>query len=617
MCGVIGYVGPKATPDFFFQALKRLEYRGYDSAGIAMLSGKGQVEIQRAEGKLSNLEEKLKLLPEKTTAGIGHTRWATHGKPTENNAHPHRSEQIVLLHNGIIENFRPLKEKLLKLGYKFLSETDTEVATHLLNYEYKNQPQNLSAHERMTNSLFSIVKQIKGAFAFAILCLDNPEVLYAVRYGSPMVLGKGNGESYLASGVTALVEHTKQIMFMEDNEIAFLSAEKIDIFNFDGKKVVRDFKKIEWSVSMMEKGGYKHFMMKEIHEQPQAVAQTLQGRIELENGKINIADYGISSFKLSEISRVQILACGTSYYSGLLAKYFIEEFSKIPVEVELASEYRYRTNTANSNTLAVAVSQSGETMDTLQSIKYAKTNAAKCLGIVNAPGSSIAQICDAESLIHAGPEIGVASTKAFSAQVTSLMILGLALAQENKKMNSKQISVVLEELVKIPAFIEKTLQLSENIEKLVNKYYNFSSILFIGRGPQWPVALEGALKLKELSYIHAEAYAAGELKHGPIALIDEKMVVVCIAPKDKYYEKTISNIEEIRARGGKILSIGTEGDADLKSISDDFIGVPECSEIVSPFVTTVPMHLFAYWLAVRKGTDVDQPRNLAKSVTVE
>jgi glutamine---fructose-6-phosphate transaminase (isomerizing) len=617
MCGVIGYVGAGANPQFFFQALKRLEYRGYDSAGIAMLDGKGSAAIQRAEGKLAFLESKLSLLPSTTTVGIGHTRWATHGKPTENNAHPHKSGNIVLLHNGIIENFRPLKEKLVKLGYEFLSETDTEVAAHLLNHEYKSLSHIKNPEERLTKAIYTLVKQLKGAFAFAILCTEISDTLFAVRLGSPMVVGQGEKEAYVASGVTALVEHTKRIMFMEDYEIAIIKADSIQLLSFDGLPLERAFSKVEWSVSMMEKGGYRHFMLKEIHEQPQAIAQTLQGRIERESGKINVTDYGIKDFSLAEIDRLQILACGTSFYSGILAKYFIESFSKVPVEVDLASEYRYRTSTVSKNTLAVAVSQSGETMDTLQSIKHAKAAGAKCLGIVNVPGSSIAQVCHAESLIHAGPEIGVASTKAFSAQVTSLILLGLALAQEKKTMNNAQVSEVLEELVKIPAFIEKTLALSEKIEKLVNKYHSATSILFIGRGPQWAVSLEGALKLKELSYIHAESYAAGELKHGPIALIDEQMVVVCLAPRDKYYEKTISNIEEIRARGGKILSVGTEGDSELQSISDDFIGVPECSEIVSPFVTTVPMHLFAYWLAVRKGTDVDQPRNLAKSVTVE
>jgi glutamine---fructose-6-phosphate transaminase (isomerizing) len=616
MCGVIGYVGGGATPEFFFNGLKRLEYRGYDSAGIAMLHNDG-VAIERAEGKLGNLVPKLAHLPKTTTAGIGHTRWATHGKPVESNAHPHRSGNIVLLHNGIIENYRPLKARLIEQGYKFTSETDTEVAAHLLNLEFKNLPLSVPAEQRMQQAIFKTIRQLKGAFAFGILCTETPETLYAVRLGSPLVVGRGDNEHYIASGITALVEHTKQILFLEDHEVAIMKAGELNIYNFDETPVQRDFNRVEWNVSMMEKGGYRHFMLKEIHEQPQAIAQTLQGRIERETGRINLVDYGVTSLPMKDIERIQIIACGTSFYSGILAKYFIEEHARIPVDVDLASEYRYRAATVNSKTLCVAVSQSGETIDTLFAIKHARMAGAWTLGIVNVPGSSIGLACHAESLIHAGPEIGVASTKAFSAQVTSLIVLGLATAQERNRMSASQISEVLEELVKVPSFVEGALGLSESIEKLSNKFHQLNSILFMGRGPQWAVALEGALKLKELSYIHAEAYAAGELKHGPIALIDENMVIVCLAPKDEYYEKTISNIEELKARGGKILAIGTEGDTELPLLADDFIGIPKCSSLVSPFITTVPMHLLAYWIAVRKGTDVDQPRNLAKSVTVE
>ena len=617
MCGVIGYVGLGANPDFFFNGLKRLEYRGYDSAGIAMLTSDGTISVERAEGKLANLQSKLARLPAKATVGIGHTRWATHGRPTENNAHPHRSGDIVLLHNGIIENYRPLKEALIGKGYTFTSETDTEVAAHLLNAEYSALPASLPAFEKMQKAIYKTVAQLKGAFAFGILCTKTPDVLYAVRLGSPMVIGEGEDDYYMASGITALVEHTRRVMFLEDHEVAFLRSSGLTLTDFQGAPVKRDFQKVEWSVSMMEKGGYRHFMLKEIHEQPQAIAQTLQGRLEREAGRVNIVDYGAAALPLKSIDRLQIIACGTSFYSGLLAKFFIEKFARIPVEVDLASEYRYRVSTVTKNTLAVAVSQSGETMDTLQAIKFARSSGAHTLGVLNVPGSSIAVACHAESLIHAGPEIGVASTKAFSAQVTNLMMLGLALAQERETMKPDEIGQVIEELVKIPSFVEQCLGLSDAIEKLANKYHSERSILFIGRGPQWAVALEGALKLKELSYIHAEAYAAGELKHGPIALIDEDLTVVCLAPRDEYYEKTISNIEEIKARGGKILAVGTEGDSDLANLADDFIGVPPTSGIVSPFATTVPLHLLAYWIAVRKGTDVDQPRNLAKSVTVE
>ncbi len=616
MCGVIGYVGAGATPEFFYNGLKRLEYRGYDSAGIAMMNSEG-VFIQRAEGKLSNLQKKLEELPRSTKIGIGHTRWATHGKPTEQNAHPHRSENIILLHNGIIENYKPLKEFLVNKGYHFQSDTDTEVAAHLLNYEFKKNINIKNLFERMKKSISSLVSQIRGAFAFGILCTDVPDTLFVVKFGSPIVLGLGENENYMASGITALVDHTRSVIIMEDKEIAYLTAENISIVDFSGNQVKRDPILISWSTGMLDKNGYDHYMLKEIYEQPQAVAQTINGRYDRDTEKINLKSYGTNKINLKEINRIQIIACGTSYYAGCLSRYFIEKFTGIPVEVELASESRYRAPTVNGNTLSIAVSQSGETIDTLQAIKFAKQNNAKTLAIVNVPGSSIAHVCDDESLIYAGPEFGVASTKAFSAQLSSLIILALALAQEQEKLKSEKIAEYVDELVKVPSFLEKVLMLSSVIKEISKKYYDLTSLLFIGRGHQWPVALEGALKLKELSYIHAEGYAAGELKHGPIALIDENMSVVCLAPRDQYYEKTISNIEEIRARGGKILSVGTEGDKELQSISDDFIGVPECSEIILPFLTAVPMHLLAYWVAVRKGTDVDQPRNLAKSVTVE
>lgn len=615
MCGVIGYVGSGAAPSFFLNALRRLEYRGYDSAGIAMFNSDG-IFIQRAEGKLSQLEKKLDQLPPSAQVGIGHTRWATHGKPTENNAHPHRSGPIVLLHNGIIENYRQLKDMLIARGYSFLSETDTEIAAHLLHDEYRKQPSG-SPELKMRLALKAVVAQLKGAFAFGIICLDTPGVLYAAKLGSPLVLGQAEGENFFASGITALVEHTRQILVMEDSEVAVLKANQIDIETFDGRPVTRSFSRVEWSVSMMEKGGYRHFMLKEIHEHPLAIAQTLSGRIERDSGTINLVDLGVGALPLSTLNRIQIIACGTSYYASCLGKYFIESVTRVPVEVDLASEYRYRTLTADAKTLVVAVSQSGETADTLQAIKAARAGGAQTLAIVNVPGSTIAHVCHAESLTKAGPEIGVASTKAFAAQLSALYLLGLAIAQQRKTLTATELGFYVDELVKVPSLVEKTLGLSDTIEKLANRYHQLTSLLFIGRGPQWPVALEGSLKLKELSYIHAEAYAAGELKHGPIALIDEDMNVVCLAPRDSYYEKTLSNIEEIKARGGRILAVGQENDAQLMALADDFIGIPECSDAILPFVTTLPLHLFAYWIAVRKGTDVDQPRNLAKSVTVE
>ncbi len=616
MCGVIGYIGKGATPDFFFNGLKRLEYRGYDSAGIAMLTPEG-IFIERAEGKLLNLQAKLKNLPPTAAAGIGHTRWATHGKPTENNAHPHRSNNIVLLHNGIIENHTSLKKMLREKGYEFKSETDTEVAAHLLHFEFDKQDKALKAEVRMKIAIQKMVQQLKGAYAFGILCQEIPHTLYAVKLGSPLVVGLGESENYIASGITALVEHTQKTIVLEDREIAYLTPDGVEITTFDDKPVSRQPAKVEWSVAMMEKGGYRHFMLKEIHEQPQALAQTLSGRINRDSGKINLEDYGVGKIDLAQINRLQLIACGTSHYASLLGKYFIESVAGIPVEIDLASEYRYRPCTANNQTLAVAISQSGETADTLQAIKYARAAGAKTLAIVNVPGSTIAHSCECESLIHAGPEIGVASTKVFSSQVMSLFLLGLAIAQERKSLSPERQKEITEDLVKAPSLVESCLELSKHIETLANTYHKYSSVLYIGRGSQWGIALEGALKLKELSYIHAEAYAGGELKHGPIALIDENMPVVCLAPQDAYYEKMISNIEEVRARGARTLTIGFADDEELKNISHDFIPVPRAPELLMPFLTTIPMHLLGYWIAVRKGTDVDQPRNLAKSVTVE
>lgn len=619
MCGVIGYIGSKKTnADFFYNGLKRLEYRGYDSAGIAMLGPNNQIMIERAEGKLSNLQKKLVHLPNATHLGIGHTRWATHGKPTEQNAHPHRSHNIVLLHNGIIENYKPIKEFLLKEGYQFKSQTDTESVAHLLHYEYSKKtshPKNLIL--RMQEAILAVVAQLQGTYAFGIICEDIPNALFAVKYGSPMVLGVGKNENYMSSGAAALVEHTRSMIVLEDGEIACLQADSIHIFDFNGSAIQRAPIHIDWSTSMLEKNGYDHFMLKEIYEQPQAVAQSLSVSVNRVLNQVDLASYGIKNISLQRVKRIQIIACGTSFYAGILSRYFIEKLTGIPTEVELASEYRYRTSTANQETLCVAVSQSGETIDTLQAIKYAKEHKAQTLAIVNAQGSTIAHYCHDETLIHVGPEVGVASTKALTGQVVSLILLSVGIAQTNQILPDKKSTEVLDELIKVPNLIKHALDLSPKIKVIAQNFVDLKSVLFIGRGQQWAVALEGALKLKELSYIHAEGYAGGELKHGPIALIDEQMHVVCLAPKDHYYEKMISNIEEIRARGGKIFSIGTENDKELESISDYFIGLPPVSEIALPFLTTSIVHLFSYWTACHKGCDVDQPRNLAKSVTVE
>jgi glutamine---fructose-6-phosphate transaminase (isomerizing) len=618
MCGVIGYVGSGASPHFFYQGLKRLEYRGYDSAGIAMIGEDGELSLIKSQGKLHELEKKLCYLPKSASTGIGHTRWATHGKPSESNAHPHQSGPIVLLHNGIIENYTELKAKLIAKGYNFTSETDTEVAVHLLHDEYRKIDRSIPAPERMFKALNKLIPQLKGSYAFAIICLDTPNKLYAVKYGSPLALGRGDGEYYLASGITALVDHTDQVTMLDDGDIALLSPED-GIVVYDKYETLKniDFFKITMSAAMLDKGQYDHYMLKEIHEHPASVAATLSERIDFSDYSIDCQKYGVGKDTLTKINRLQLIACGTSYYAAVLAKYFIEDITKLPVEVDIASEYRYRTTTADENTLTVVISQSGETIDTLYALKAAKARGAITLAIVNTPGSSIALTSHFESLLHAGPEICVASTKAFSSQAVSLHLLGLAFAQQKQSVKAEERQKIVQELLNLPALMEKVLNLSDSCKQLADKLSKSKSILYIGRGSQWAVAQEGALKLKELCYIYAEAYAAGELKHGPIALIDEDMTVLALAPKDRYYEKTISNIEEIKARGGKIFAIGDEGDKELKELSDYFLGIPKVSNVLKPFITTIPVHLFAYWMAVFCGTDIDQPRNLAKSVTVE
>ena len=616
MCGVIGYVGVPVTVSLLFQGLKKLEYRGYDSAGIAVLDKTGEFVIERAEGKLVALEQKLKQFPASIQLGMGHTRWATHGKPSENNAHPHRSGNIVLLHNGIIENYKELKKRVLEAGYVFSSETDTEVAAHLLDFYFKQAPKK-SVPEFLV-SLSKLTQDLRGAFAFGILCQEFPEHLFVVKHGSPIVLGRSENAHYMASGLTALVEHTRTVHFMEDKEIAVLNRNEIQLYDFDLSPKKSKFQEVNWTYAQTEKGEHRHYMMKEMHEEPSAVMQTLEGRVSRSTNLVDKMALGLEKVDLNQVERVQVIACGTSYYAGCLSAFAFEELTGLPCDVYLASEYRYRRCTANAKTLAIAVSQSGESMDTLQAIRYAKAHGAQTIGVLNVPGSSIGQECLGLALTHAGPEVCVASTKAFFAQVACLDLIAIALAQTLKSIDEGTSERVMEELYRLPLLIEKSLGSNSLIEKLGHKYHKNSSVLFIGRGPNWPVSLEGALKLKELSYIHAESYAAGELKHGPIALIDENMLVVCVAPKDKYYEKTLSNIEEIKARGGKILSIGTAGDLQLAGLSDDFIPVPTGGGFLGePLLCTVPLHLLSYWIAVKKGTDVDQPRNLAKSVTVE
>jgi glutamine---fructose-6-phosphate transaminase (isomerizing) len=617
MCGVIGYVGEEIQPEFFFNGLKSLEYRGYDSAGIAMHGSNG-IEVVRASGKLSELLPKLKELPASSKAGIGHTRWATHGEPVERNAHPHSSGPIVLLHNGIIENYLPLKLKLQREGYEFLSDTDTEVAAHLLHNEYK-QRADLEPVERMKESLFEVVRQIHGAYAFAILCSDTPDYLFAAKQGSPMVLGRSASGNYLASGVAALVSHTQEVARLEDGDIAILSREGIAIVNASGKPQERPFFTVSVTPAMLEKEGFEHFMQKEMWQHPQALRAVIEGR--LSRTGVSLEAIGLSALAGKVINRIQCVACGSSHFVCMVGKYLIEELCGIPVDVDLASEFRYKARTLQPGTLAVAISQSGETIDTLLAMRAAKEQGAFTLGIINAEESTIAHDADSSLYLRAGIEVGVASTKAISAQITALLMVGLGvgthLVSKEKAVSTESQERIIEWLLKTPSLMEEVLEGSDHIEQIAKELSDARGFLFMGRGVQWPVAEEGALKLKELAYVFADAHAGGELKHGPIALIDDSIWVVALAPRDRHYEKMVSNIAEIKARGGKVLAVGTAGDSELQGLSDAFIGVPASAPEIMPLLTIIPLHLLAYWVARQKGNDIDQPRNLAKSVTVE
>lgn len=617
MCGVIGYVGHGAAPEFFYNGLKHLEYRGYDSAGIAMCFD-GDVLVVRAEGKLSQLEKKLGALPQTTTLGMGHTRWATHGRPSEVNAHPHRSGPIILLHNGIIENYKPLKQMLLEKNFIFQSETDTEVVAHLMHLYYRNgREQGLPPEESIHTALLKTAQELHGAFAFGIICLDVPETLYTLKYGSPLVVGFGKNACYIASGIAALVEHTKEILVLEDGDLAVLKPQGASLYNFNGQTVTRPTRNITWSLDMLEKNGFDHFMRKEISEEPTAVAQTLNHSLWRNSGLVDVDSLGGSVQTWQHVERLGILACGTSYYAGCVARYFIEKWSRVPVMVDLASEFRYRHPLELKGHLYIALSQSGETIDTLHAIRQAQAQGARALAIVNAPGSTIAHHAEHEYLLQAGPEVGVASTKAFVAQISALLLVGLGLSQSKKTLNELEIASVTESLVTAPSLMEGLLAQESTIKAMAETIKQARCVLFMGRQALWPVAQEGALKLKELAYLPAEGYAGGELKHGPIALVDEQTPLVCLCPKNNQYQKMLSNIEEVKARGGRIFAIGTHNDVILQEMSEYFISLPACDEHLEPLLAALPLHLLAYHTALALGHDVDQPRNLAKSVTVE
>lgn len=610
MCGIIGYTGGKEASKIVFNGLEKLEYRGYDSAGI-VINYNHELSIIKAEGKLNNLAPKLKMLPQKGTVGMGHTRWATHGAPTELNAHPHYVDGLAVIHNGIIENYQDLKATLTSEGAVFKSETDTEVVVHLLNSDIKK---GISLHD----AVFGLSKKLVGAFSIGVMSQEEPSLIYLVKHGSPMVIGLGEGENFFASDALVLIEYTQKVVFLNDGEIVKLTPNSVDFWDFSGNKLTKHATVLEWSASKTEKNGFKHFMLKEIHEQPSVMANTIQRLCNFGKKSINLEQIGIDKIDLNLVNRIHIVACGTSYYAGLVAKYSLEKWARIPVEVELASEFRYRDPCVDKNTLIIPISQSGETADTLACVKYAKTMGSQILAICNVMYSSIPRESNTTLYMEAGPEIGVASTKAFTSMILNLYLLSIGLSIQLNRSNKEMIERTFEALKKFPALVDQAVECEPQINDISIHYYEATNCIFIGRGISFPIALEGSLKLKEISYIHAEGYAGGELKHGPIALIDRHMPVVAIAPRDKDREKMISNIEEVVARDGKILGIGHEDDTRFKNLCAHYINCPHSDdEVLQGILSVIPTQLLSYHVAVRRGTDVDQPRNLAKSVTVE
>lgn len=609
MCGIVGYIGTNPAENILLDGLKRLEYRGYDSAGIAIVYDK-KVEVRRSVGKLVNLEKKVHTHPVKGHIGIGHTRWATHGRPSEENAHPHVEAGVAVVHNGIIENYLPLKEELKKHGALFKSETDTEILAHLISRQMK-------AGRGLEDAVQEALKQVKGSYAIVVIARDEPDKIIGAKMECPLVVGLGEGEGFIASDIPAILNHTRNVIFLDDGEIVTVTKDEIKVKTIDGKEVKKTPKEIDWSPVMAEKGGYRHFMLKEIFEQSRAVTDTFRGRISEDTGNIIFNDFKMAEKDLNATERIYLIACGTSWHAALVGKFLMEEFTKIPSEVDLGSEFRYRNPLADKKTLVVAISQSGETADTLAAVKEAKRKGAKVISICNVIESSIARESDNVIYTHAGPEIGVASTKAFTTQLTALYLLAINLGIKLGNIKIDMAKELIQELVRLPKKIDAILNGALKIEAIAKRYFNYRDFLYLGRGINYPVALEGALKLKEISYIHAEGYTAGEMKHGPIALIDENMPVVVLAPKDATYPKMLGNMEEVKARGGKIIAVVNEGDNEAYKKADEVITIPIANHRLYPILLTIPLQLLAYHIAVIKGTDVDQPRNLAKSVTVE
>jgi glucosamine--fructose-6-phosphate aminotransferase (isomerizing) len=627
MCGIVGYVGPKKVVPIIIEGLRRLEYRGYDSAGIAVgKPGNPKLELRRAPGKLGNLEAVLREHPLDGTFGIGHTRWATHGRPTEENAHPHRdcTGRIVVVHNGIVENYLDLKRELTAQGHKFVTETDTEIIAHLIEQVQKDA-EATGNPIALEDALRRAVKRLTGAFALGVLSAAEPDKIVAARLGPPVVIGVGEGEAFVASDVPGILHHTRNIYFLADGDMAILTREGVTLTDFDGQPVKRELTRVQWDPIQAEKGGYKHFMLKEIWEQPRAITDTTLGRVSLDSGKIFLGEMEIPDEELADASSINIAACGTSWHAALTGKYMIERLARLPVDVDYASEYRYRNPIPDRNALGLLITQSGETADTLAAQREMKTLGSKTVAICNVVGAMVAREAHGAIYTHAGPEIGVASTKAFTSQLTALFLLALKLGQLRGRIDKERSVAYIEELGRVPLKIEEVLRsASAHCEQLAKEFSNCRDFLYLGRGIHFPIALEGALKLKEISYIHAEGYPAGEMKHGPNALIDETLPVVVLATRDEAdpasklrYEKTLSNIQEVTARSGRVIAVATEGDETIGDLVEHVIYIPPAPELLSPLIEIVPLQLLAYYIAVRRGCDVDQPRNLAKSVTVE
>jgi glucosamine--fructose-6-phosphate aminotransferase (isomerizing) len=613
MCGIVGYVGDKSAVGIILEGLKRLEYRGYDSAGIAVLAPSGTLEVRRAAGRIKNLEGILRERPLTGAIGIGHTRWATHGRPSDDNAHPHTdcSGTLVVVHNGILENYLEIKERLQAQGHTFKSETDTEVIAHLIEYHLKTTP-------RLERAVKAALAEFKGSYAVGVVSKAAPDRLIAAKHGAgSVVVGLGKGEMFIASDIPAILSHTRDVVILEDGEVAVVTSGGVVLSTLDDQPVQREPVRITWDPIMAEKGGYRHFMLKEIYEQPRAITDTFRGRIAPETGAIVLPDLNIDPATVRAIQRVVFVACGTAYHASMLGKTMVERLAGLPAEADLASEYRYRDAIAGPETLVVAVSQSGETADTIGAVKAARLKGCPIITITNAVGSALAREATGTIYMHAGPEIGVASTKAFSTMIVAVYLLGLWLGRQRDAITPEDVRKRIRDLVEIPRLVEQTLELDTKVAALARHLSHATDFLYLGRGVQYPIALEGALKLKEISYIHAEGYAGGEMKHGPIALIADGLPVVAIAPRDASYERMLGNIEEVRAREGQVIAIVHQGDKLIASKAQHVIEIPPAAELLAPLITVIPLQLLAYHVAVRRGCDVDQPRNLAKSVTVE